>query len=186
MPETQKLSRVAKNPVLLPEGVTVHIADNILAAQGPKGVFQLKLHPLVAVACEGQYVRVHMTQPTRAARAQAGTARALIHNAVQGVYQAFQKRLELVGLGYRAKVEGKILTLLLGFSHPVIFPFPDDIDITVTTVDGVVVVVVEGIDKQKVGQISSNIRALRPPEPYKGKGIRYSGETILRKEVNKK
>lgn len=174
------MSRIARNPVSIPQGVEVTLGGDTITVKGPKGTLEVPQHPAVAVSVEETQVRF---EPRTASSAMAGTLRALVANAVTGVSQGFEKRLELVGVGYRAQVQGKVLNLTLGFSHPVDYPIPDGIQIETPSQTEVVV---RGIDKQKVGQTAAEIRAFRPPEPYKGKGVRYADEQIIRKEAKKK
>ena len=174
------MSRIARNPVSIPTGVQVAITDGSIMVKGPKGILEVPLHPAVEVRVEDGRVTF---EPQGTSSAMAGTLRALVNNAVTGVSQGFERRLQLVGVGYRAQVQGKVLNLTLGFSHPVDYPIPEGVQIETPSQTEVVV---KGIDKQQVGQTAAEIRAFRPPEPYKGKGVRYADEHIVRKEAKKK
>jgi len=175
------MSRVAKNPVSIPSGVTVEINGKLVTVKGPKGTLEMKLHTAVTVVQEGSELKVAVS--SLADDAQGGTARALVANMVIGVSTGFERKLELVGVGYRAKSAGKTLSLTLGFSHPVEYQLPEGVTAETPTQTEIVI---RGADKQKVGQVAAEVRAFRPPEPYKGKGVKYVGETILRKEAKKK
>jgi large subunit ribosomal protein L6 len=175
------MSRVAKNPVSIPSGVTVEINGKLVTVKGPKGTLEMKLHAAVTVVQEGSELKVAVS--SLADDAQGGTARALVANMVIGVSTGFERKLELVGVGYRAKSAGKTLSLTLGFSHPVEYQLPEGVTAETPTQTEIVI---RGADKQKVGQVAAEVRAFRPPEPYKGKGVKYVGETILRKEAKKK
>ncbi len=176
------MSRVAKAPVSLPTGVTVTQNGQVVALKGKNGELTLNVNPAVEIVVEGNVLRTVPREGFENADAQAGTARALLNNMVTGVSEGFTQKLELVGVGYRAKAEGKVLNLSLGFSHPVAFEVPNGITIETPTQTEVVV---KGADKQLVGQVSANIRAYRKPEPYKGKGVRYANENVRRKEAKK-
>ena len=175
------MSRVAKNPIKLPSGVDINISGSQLKVKGPKGNLELVLHPGVSLAeNDGEY----LVKPDGDKNlAMAGTFRTLVGNMVTGVSEGFQKKLKLVGVGYRAQLQGNKLNLALGFSHPVEYQVPEGVSVETPSQTEVVV---KGIDKQKVGQIASEIRAFRPPEPYKGKGVRYADEYVVRKEAKKK
>lgn len=177
------MSRVAKVPVSLPKGVEFKLDDGQAVVKGPKGTLSLRLDPSVEVVQEGAELQVRTPGTAKPSGAMSGTTRALLANMVQGVSQGFQKKLELVGVGYRAQAQGKVLNLTLGFSHPVAYPVPEGITIETPSQTEVVV---SGIDRQKVGQVAADIRGYRPPEPYKGKGVRYSGERVVMKEAKKK
>ena len=177
------MSRIANNPVPVPNGVEVTIDGPDLNVKGAKGALQLTLHSLVTIAREDDLLLLKAVGPTQQATALAGTFRSLISNMVQGVSEGFQKQLELQGVGYRAQSQGSKLNLTLGFSHPVVYDVPEGIEIETPTQTQIVV---KGIDKQQVGQVSAEIRAFRPPEPYKGKGVRYANEYVKRKEAKKK
>ncbi|MEE8208139.1 MAG: 50S ribosomal protein L6 [Nitrosomonadaceae bacterium] len=176
------MSRVANNPVELPSGVEFSIADNTVTIKGSKGQMQHKLHPLVSVSQEGNQLKMVKNDDSKSANALAGTTRALLQNIVTGVSVGFERKLTIIGVGYRAQVQGKVLDLTLGFSHPVKFEIPEDITIETPTQTEIVI---KGFDKQKVGQVAAIIRAYRPPEPYKGKGVRYADENVVRKEAKK-
>jgi large subunit ribosomal protein L6 len=173
------MSRVAKKPIALPKGVDCKVAAGDITVKGPKG--ELKLPALAGVEVVVQGGEVLMKAKTGDMR-NAGTVRALLNNMVKGVSEGYTRKLELVGVGYRAAMQGKDLSLTLGFSHPVVFKAPEGITIAVPTQTEVVVT---GADKQQVGEVAAKIRAFRPPEPYKGKGVRYSGEKITLKEAKK-
>ena len=177
------MSRIAKNPVAIPSGVEVRVDGQRVHVKGPKGEVDYTVHPDVRVVVEEGQVCVALADPNGRDYSMAGTMRALINNMVKGVSDGFERRLTLVGVGYRAQVQGKKLNLTLGFSHPVEFEIPEGIQIETPSQTEVVV---KGIDKQQVGQVAAQIRAYRPPEPYKGKGVRYSDEQIIRKEAKKK
>ena len=177
------MSRIANKPVELPSGVEVKLNGQMVNVKGPKGSSDITLHEAVAVAQNDQELNFSMTDEKATNQAMAGTMRSLVANMVHGVSHGFEKKLTLIGVGYRANVQGKVLNLTLGFSHPVNFEIPADINIECPSQTEIVVT---GIDKQQVGQVSANIRAYRPPEPYKGKGVRYSDEHVLRKEAKKK
>lgn len=172
------MSRIGKQPVVLPKGVTVSVADGVCAVKGPKGELAVPLHAHVKLAVGDASVSVSIAHPDeKRERALWGLFRMLISNAVEGVEKGFSKQLEIKGVGYRGAMEGKGLVLNLGFSHPVPFAVPDGITITVDKN----IVTVSGIDKQLVGETAAKIRQHRPPEPYKGKGIRYVGEYVRQK-----
>lgn len=175
------MSRVANNPVRLPSGVDVTLSGGSVSVKGPKGTMSLNIHPSVEVVQEDGALQFKARE--RKAVAMAGTMRALTNNLVRGVSAGFERKLELRGVGYRAQAQGKVLNLTLGFSHPVSFPVPDGITIETPSQTEVVV---KGIDKQQVGQVAAVIRSFRPPEPYKGKGVRYADEQVSLKEAKKK
>ena len=177
------MSRVAKQPVVVPGGVTVDLQGARISVKGPKGSLERTLNSMVKAVFDNGEIKFESVGDARNRGAQAGTARALVANMVQGVNHGFEKKLDLVGVGYRAKAEGKKLNLSLGFSHPVVYQVPDGITVETPSQTQVVVA---GVDKQLVGQVAANIRAFRPPEPYKGKGVKYSDERIIRKEAKKK
>ena len=174
------MSRVAQNPIKLPSGVDINISGSQLKVKGPKGNLELVLHPGVSLnETDGKY----LVKPDGDKNiAMAGTFRALVNNMVVGVSDGFQKKLQLVGVGYRAQVQGKTLNLALGFSHPVEYKSPEGITIEAPSQTEIIV---SGCDKHKVGQVAAEIRSFRPPEPYKGKGVRYSDERVARKEAKK-
>ena len=177
------MSRVANSPVEIPGGVTVEISGQNILAKGPKGNLALEVHNLVSVAMEDNTVKVAGNDSEKKTIAMAGTMRALINNLVSGVNEGFQKKLELRGVGYRAQAQGNKLKLTLGFSHPVVHDIPEGVTVETPSQTEVVV---SGIDKQAVGQVAADIRSYRPPEPYKGKGVRYVDEYVLMKEAKKK
>jgi len=178
------MSRVAKKPVNLPQGVTVTVAAGSVTVKGAKGTLSLPLAAGVVVEQADKAVNVKYAEGAAdAERAQAGSTRAHLANMVEGVTKGFERKLELVGVGYRAAVQGKALNLTLGFSHPVVYPVPEGIEIATPTQTEILI---KGIDRQQVGQVAAEIRAFRAPEPYKGKGVRYSGERIELKEAKKK
>lgn len=179
------VSRVAKVPVIIPEGVDVRIEGEgeSVSVTGPKGFLTQAIHPKVQVLQDGGVARVISRGTGGDANAFSGTIRALLNNMVTGVSQGFEKKLELIGVGYRAQMKGEILNLALGYSHSIDFPIPKGI---VVETPSNTQIVVRGIDKQRVGQVAATIRGFRPPEPYKGKGVRYVGEAIVRKVAKKK
>ena len=177
------MSRIAKQPITVPSGVDIKIDNGMIAVKGAKGQLQLLVHKGVDVNQEGSEIKVTYKEGDKAIHALGGTTRALISNMVTGVTDGFEKKLNLVGVGYRAQAQGKALNLTLGFSHPVNYPIPDGIAIETPSQTEISV---KGIDKQRVGQVAAEIRAYRPPEPYKGKGVRYADETISLKEAKKK
>lgn len=174
------MSRIGKKSIEIPEKVRMDISDaGSIKVEGPKGKLEWILPKQIKLRIEGKQAVLDRNTETRTVKALHGLSRSLIHNMVIGVSQGFQKGLEIHGVGFRAQVQGKNLNLNIGFSHPVVFPIPDGIKITVTENTKILI---EGIDKQMVGQVAADIRSYYPPEPYKGKGIRYAGEQILRKE----
>jgi len=177
------MSRVAKAPIAVPAGVTITLNGQNVVVKGKNGELTLNVNPAVEIVVDGNVVRTNPRDGFDNADAQAGTARALINNLVTGVAEGYIRKLELVGVGYRAKAEGKVLNLSLGFSHPVVFEVPNGITIETPSQTEVLV---KGADKQLVGQVAANIRAYRKPEPYKGKGVRYANENVRRKEAKKK
>jgi large subunit ribosomal protein L6 len=177
------MSRVGKYPVEVPAGVQVAITGNLFTARGKLGELKMPLTDLVETIIDGNKVTVKPRSTQSQARMMWGTTRALIKTMVTGVSAGYAKSLEITGTGYRAAVQGKNLEINLGFSHPVIYPVPEGIKITCEKPTSIKV---EGVDKRLVGQVASEIRAFRPPEPYKGKGARYTDETIRRKEGKKK
>jgi len=177
------MSRVAKMPVQLPKGVECKLDGGQAVLKGPKGELSLELDPAVEVVQEGGELQIRTPGTEKPKGAMAGTIRALLANMAKGVSEGFEKKLELVGVGYRAQAQGKVLNLTLGFSHPVAYEVPDGITIETPSQTEVLV---KGIDRQKVGQVAADIRRYRPPEPYKGKGVRYSDERVVLKEAKKK
>lgn len=181
------MSRVSRYPVPVPAGVEVSVEGRRVVVKGRQGSLSRELHPLVELVPEEKALRLRPAVQGRGksgkqAQALAGTERALIRNMVTGVAEGFQRKLEIVGVGYRAQVQGNTLNLTLGFSHPVSYPIPEGITIETPSPTEIVV---KGIDKQRVGQVAAEIRAFRRPEPYKGKGVRYADEKIVRKEAKK-
>ena len=177
------MSRVAKMPVPLPKGVELTQSGGQVRVKGPKGELSLALNPNVEVNVADGTANVTSRTAAQGDRALAGTTRALLNNMVNGVSKGFERKLELVGVGYRAQAQGKKLNLTLGFSHPVAFSVPDGITIDTPSQTEIVI---KGIDKHRVGQVAADIRRYRPPEPYKGKGVRYAGEKVVLKEAKKK
>ena len=177
------MSRIANNPVEIPGGVEVDVDSSNITVKGSKGSLQLVASPLVAVSHEDNILRFAATSSDKKSGALAGTYRALLSNMVKGVSEGFVKELQLIGVGYRAQAQGKKLTLTLGFSHPIEYEIPEGIEVETPTQTQVLV---KGVDKQLVGQVAAEIRAFRPPEPYKGKGVRYVDEYVKRKEAKKK
>ena len=177
------MSRIGTKPVTIPSGVSASVEGQTIKVKGPKGQLQFVVHDDVAVKLDNNVVTVTPRVETNRARAQYGTARAQIANLVAGVTKGFEKKLEITGVGYRAAMQGKNLQLALGYSHDVIFPIPEGIQIAVPKPTEITIT---GSDIQKVGQVAAEIRAFRPPEPYKGKGVKYVDEFIFRKEGKKK
>ncbi len=175
------MSRIGQRGAAVPSGVSVTINDGTVTVQGPKGTLTMPIHDSVDVAVEDGTVMVTPRGTSSVARAMWGTTTRLIANMMTGVSEGFRKTLELNGVGFRIAMKGKTLEMALGFSHPVIVDIPDDVTVTV---DGMTITV-EGVDKQRVGQFAAEIRALKPVEPYKGKGFRYAGEHVRRKEGKK-
>lgn len=177
------MSRVAKNPVVVPGDVEVTMAANEISIKGPLGVLKHSLNADVSVVREGDALMCSATSGSKQSNAMSGTIRALLANMVQGVSKGFERKLTLVGVGYRAQAVGDTLNLTLGFSHPVAYTMPEGVVVTTPTQTEVVL---KGADKQRVGQVAAEIRAYRSPEPYKGKGVRYSDEVVIMKETKKK
>lgn len=177
------MSRVAKSPVSIPDGVTAKFDGGVLTVKGKHGELSQAIHPKVTLALVDNVATFESADGKKEGWAFAGTMRALVNNMVKGVSDGFEKKLQLNGVGYRAKATGKVINLTLGFSHPVDHAVPDGITIETPTQTEIVV---KGADKQLVGQVASEIRAYRPPEPYKGKGVRYADEFVRRKETKKK
>ena len=175
------MSRIAFKPIELTSGVEVTVSGQTVTAKGPKGSMSLDLHKTVGIEQDGNVIT--MKAESDQAIAMTGTMRSLVNNMVTGVSDGFEKKLELIGVGYRAQAQGNTLNLTLGFSHPVNYAIPEGITIETPSQTEILV---KGIDKQKVGQVSAEIRGYRPPEPYKGKGVRYSDEYVIRKEAKKK
>ena len=177
------MSRIANAPVAIPKGVETTLSDTAISVKGSKGNLILDLHELVGVSQKGEELKVAAKNQTRQAGALAGTFRSLINNMVVGVSEGFQKKLELQGVGYRAKAQGKSLNLTLGYSHPIDYSLPEGVTAETPSQTEIVIT---GADKQLVGQVAAEIREFRPPEPYKGKGVRYADEHVYRKEAKKK
>src|SRR5215207_10002890 len=177
------MSRIGKKPVAIPAGVTANVSGQTIDVKGPKGALQLMLPDDVSAKLESGAVQIGPRDDSKRARAMWGMSRSLLANIVTGVTKGFEKRLEITGVGYRASLQGKNLQLLLGYSHEVHYPIPDGIAIVTPKPTEIVIT---GIDKQRVGQVAAEIRAYRGPEPYKGKGVKYSDEFIFRKEGKKK
>ena len=175
------MSRVGKNPISLPSGVDAVLGDASLSVKGPQGQLSLDLHPSIGVEQADGTLQVRPQNDQ--SWAMAGTFRSLIANMVTGVTTGFEKKLEIVGVGYRAQAQGKKLNLSLGFSHPVVYQMPEGVSVETPSQTEILL---KGSDKQQVGQAAAEIRSFRPPEPYKGKGIRYSGEYVVRKQAKKK
>jgi len=177
------MSRVGKKAVAVPSGVTAGVEGQTVKVKGPKGALQLVLHDDVQARLDAGAIKIDPRAETRRARAMWGLARSQVANLITGVTNGFERRLEITGVGYRAAVQGKNLQIALGYSHDIVYPIPEGIAIATPRP---VEIVVSGIDKQKVGQVAAEIRSFRPPEPYKGKGVKYAGEYIFRKEGKKK
>jgi large subunit ribosomal protein L6 len=177
------MSRIGKKPVQLPQGVTATVDGQTVTAKGPKGELKFVVNDEVLVKMENGEIAVQPRDQTKVSRSKWGMSRTQIVNIVEGVRQGFEKRLEISGVGYRAALQGKNLQLALGFSHDVVYQTPEGITITVPKPTEIVIA---GIDKQAVGQVAAEIRKYREPEPYKGKGVKYAGEKIVRKEGKKK
>jgi len=177
------MSRVAKNPVVVPSGVDVALAAGEISVKGPLGTLKQALSGDVSVVREGDSLLCKAQNGSTQANAMSGTVRALLANMVQGVSKGFERKLNLVGVGYRAQAAGDTLNLTLGFSHPVAYKMPAGVKVETPTQTEIVL---KGADKQRVGQVAAEIRAFREPEPYKGKGVRYSDEVVILKETKKK
>lgn len=177
------MSRIAKYPVELPKGVEVTVAADQVTVKGPLGSLSQRVHRSVRIEKDGEKVFCRAVEGAENASAHSGTMRALLANMVTGVSKGFERKLTLVGVGYRAQAQGSKLNLSLGFSHPVVHDMPDGIKVETPTQTEILI---KGIDKQLVGQVASEVRGYRPPEPYKGKGVRYADEVIVLKETKKK
>lgn len=177
------MSRIANNPVTLPAGVELTVVDQRVAVKGSKGTLEMALHSQVGVNVDSNVVTFSALNSSKASRAMSGTVRSLVSNMVQGVSAGFERKLVLNGVGYRAKAAGSTINLTLGFSHPVEYELPAGVTVETPSQTEIVL---KGIDKQQVGQVAAEIRAFRPPEPYKGKGVRYADEQVRRKEAKKK
>lgn len=171
------MSRIGKQPIAIPTGVTITVGDSEITVAGPKGSLNVLIQPNTTTKVEGDQIIVTRKDDEANSKAWHGLQRSLLNNAVQGVTQGFEKKLEVNGVGFRLSGGGKQIELALGFSHPIKYTAPEGIDLKVDKME----ITVSGIDKQKVGQVAAEIRALRKPEPYKGKGIKYVDETIIRK-----
>ena len=174
------MSRIAKKPIVLVKGVQMDVQSDSVTVKGPKGTLTIAKPEGIQVAIEDGQAVLSAGEPSQVALT--GTLRSILANMVHGVSEGFERKLELVGVGYRAAMQGKDLSLALGFSHPVVFVAPEGITISTPTQTEVLV---QGFDKQRVGEVAAKIRGFRPPEPYKGKGVKYAGETIIRKEAMK-
>jgi large subunit ribosomal protein L6 len=177
------MSRIAKAPVTIPSGVDIKLEGNNMTVKGSKGQLSFDLNPAISVEITDNVISMQWNKNDKNATAQAGTARAIVNNMVTGVSAGFERKLTLIGVGYRAQAKDKILSLSLGFSHPVDFEVPAGVSVETPTQTEIVI---KGSDKQQVGQVAAKIRAYRPPEPYKGKGVRYAEEHVARKEAKKK
>lgn len=177
------MSRVANNPVKLPSGVEVTQSGQSLSVKGSKGSLSMDVHPAVEIKQEDGALTFAAVNSSKESRAMSGTTRALVNNMVVGVSTGFEKKLELQGVGYRAKVGGSVVNLTLGFSHPIDYQLPEGVTAETPSATEIIL---RGSDKQKIGQVAAEIRAFRPPEPYKGKGVRYADEYVRRKEAKKK
>ncbi|MDA0982175.1 MAG: 50S ribosomal protein L6 [Proteobacteria bacterium] len=177
------MSRIAKNPIPVPKGVEVNIAQGQISVKGPLGTIARPLDPNVGIEKDGETLKCKALGNSNHANAMSGTMRALVANMVTGVTKGFEKKLALVGVGYRAQAAGDKLNLSLGFSHPVMQQMPKGVKVATPTQTEIVI---SGIDRQLVGQVAAEIRDFKPPEPYKGKGVRYVGETVIIKETKKK
>lgn len=177
------MSRIGNKAVAIPSGVTANVEGQTVKIKGPKGAMQVVLHDDVMAKMDKSTVKLEPRSESKRARSMWGTSRTLVANLIAGVTKGFEERLEITGVGYRAAVQGRSLNLQLGFSHDVNFPIPEGITIATPKPTEIVVT---GIDKQKVGHVAAEIRGFRPPEPYKGKGVKYVGEYIFRKEGKKK
>lgn len=177
------MSRVAKSPVVIPAGVEVKFGTEVLTISGKNGELSLPLSQDVNIALEEGHLTFTPNNDSKHAGAMSGTLRALVNNMVKGVAEGFEKKLQLIGVGYRAQAQGQILNLSLGFSHPVAYELPEGVTaVTPSQTE----IVISGADKQKVGQVAAEVRGYRPPEPYKGKGVRYADEKVVIKETKKK
>ena len=177
------MSRIATMPVDVPDAVEIRISEDKVTVTGPIGTLDMEVHDSVEVEQEGQKLRFVPREAVKSAMAQTGTARALVANMVEGVTKGFVKELQLVGVGYRVENGPGVVKLALGYSHSIVYEIPNDVEVDVPTPTRIVV---KGADKQRVGQVASELRSYRPPEPYKGKGVRYTDEFVVRKEAKKK
>ena len=176
------MSRVAKNPIIIPDGVNISVDDKNVTVKGSKGELDLSLSLSISLNIDDNAITVSYDESNQKSVALAGTTRSIINNMIIGVSVGFEKKLELIGVGYRAKASGKLLELTLGFSHPVKYQLPDDVQVETPSQTEVVL---KSHNKQILGQVAAEIRAFRPPEPYKGKGVRYADEQVKRKEAKK-
>ncbi len=176
------MSRVGKAPVKIPTGVKVNIQGRTLQAEGPKGKLAITLHERVSVVREGDVLVLKRASEAKTDKALHGMSRALVYNVIVGVHKGWTRELEIRGVGYRGEQKGKAVNLLLGYSHPIVYQPPAGVTVKV---DGNVKLIVEGVDRQAVGQVAANLRGFKPPEPYKGKGVRYANEQVIQKEVKK-
>ena len=177
------MSRIAKYPVTVPQGVEVSLADKAISVKGSNGQLEFALTGDVSVLEEDGQLKFEPVNDSKQAKAMSGTVRSIVNNMVEGVSKGFEKKLTIIGVGYRAQAQGKTLNLTLGFSHPVVYEVPEGITVETPSQTEVIV---KGADKQLVGQVAAEIRRYRPPEPYKGKGVRYSNEYVIRKQAKKK
>ena len=176
------MSRVAKNPISITDGVNISVDNNKVIVKGPKGELEFVLPETVSLNISDEFINVEYNEAVQQSVALAGTTRSIVNNMIIGVSQGFEKKLELIGVGYRAKASGKLLELTLGFSHPIKYQLPPEVEVETPSQTEVVL---KGHNKQILGQAAAEIRAFRPPEPYKGKGVRYSDEQVKRKEAKK-
>lgn len=177
------MSRIAKAPVSIPSGVDIKLDGNKMTAKGSKGQLSFDFNPAISIQIADNVIQMHWDKNDKVATAQAGTARAIVSNMVTGVSAGFEKKLTLIGVGYRAQAKGDVLNLTLGFSHPVDYQIPAGITVETPSQTEILI---KGSDRQLVGEVAAKIRAYRPPEPYKGKGVRYAEEHVARKEAKKK
>ena len=177
------MSRVARMPVAVPNGTDIQIANGVITAKGPLGTLTQIINPLVEIKRDGEQLTFAAANDSRESSAMSGTFRALVANMVQGVSKGFERKLTLVGVGFRAQAQGASLNLSLGFSHPVVHSMPEGVKCETPTQTEILI---KGADKQKVGQVAAEVRAYKPPEPYKGKGVRYADEVVVIKETKKK
>tara|TARA_B100000965_G_scaffold114293_1_gene94363 strand:+ start:413 stop:964 length:552 start_codon:yes stop_codon:yes gene_type:complete len=176
------MSRVANNPIIIPDNVNVDFKDNVVLVKGNKGELELTLSSSISIDIKDNIITVNYDEQNQKSVALAGTSRSLLNNMIVGVSDGFEKKLELIGVGYRAKASGKLLELTLGFSHPIKYKLPEDVEVETPSQTEVIL---KSHNKQILGQAAAEIRAFRPPEPYKGKGVRYSDEQVKRKEAKK-
>ena len=176
------MSRVANNPIIIPDNVNVGFKDNVVLVKGNKGELELTLSSSISIDIKDNIITVNYDEQNQKSVALAGTSRSLLNNMIVGVSDGFEKKLELIGVGYRAKASGKLLELTLGFSHPIKYKLPEDVEVETPSQTEVIL---KSHNKQILGQAAAEIRAFRPPEPYKGKGVRYSDEQVKRKEAKK-